>query len=88
MFLLRIKLGVVLLFLAMLSAVSLALQPYAPASTSEAVVRIADRLVATQVTSGVYKGAWPAIGGVPAGTFAGTMAAGLADAYWMTCNAS
>jgi hypothetical protein len=62
-----------------------AINPNAPASTEEAVYRIADRLVEKQVKTGYYTGVWPAIGGATAGSFAGTMAAGLADAYWMTC---
>ena len=55
--------------------------PYAPESTQEAVIRVADRLVAEQLLSGV----WPSRGAAPAGAFTGSMAAGLVDAYRMTC---
>lgn len=78
--------AVMLMVTVLLSTSTFALQPNAPQSTSEAVNRVANRLVATQVQTGTYKGAWPSIGGVPAGTFTGTMASGLADAYWLTCN--
>ncbi len=56
--------------------------PNAPGSTKQAVRRVADRLVDEQLPNG----AWPAKGGVLSGGFTGTMAAGLADAYWMTCD--
>jgi len=59
---------------------------YAPESTSVAVQRIASRLVAEQETSGALSGAWGSKSGVTGGTFTGTMAAGLAEAYWLTCN--
>jgi len=82
------KFAVVVMSMAalLLSTGAFALHPNAPESTSEALHRVANRLVATQIQTGSYKGAWPSIGGVPVGTFTGTMAAGLADAYWMTCN--
>ena len=60
--------------------------PYAPESTQEAVTAIADRLVEKQLVTG--DGSWPVLNGVPQGWFTGTMAAGLADAYWMTCISS
>jgi len=58
--------------------------PYAPESTQVAVTGIADRLVDEQLGDG----AWPDRGAVPSGWWTGTMAAGLVDAHWMTCDPS
>ena len=82
MFPIRMRLGIVFALMAISAGVFAVSNPFAPLSTSEAVREVANRLVATQEASG----RWPAQGTVPAGTFTGTMAAGLAEAYWMTCN--
>ncbi len=87
MFPTRMILRGVFALMAIVSANAFALSnPNAPASTGGGVKRVADRLVAEQLTTGPLNGAWPAKGALPAGTFTGTMAAGLAEAYWLTCD--
>ena len=49
--------------------------PYAPTSTLDAVVRIADQLEGLQRTDG----AWPPRGAAGLGDWTGSMAAGLAE---------
>jgi hypothetical protein len=84
MFPVKMRLGVVFVLIMSTGAFALS-NDHAPNSTNQAVRRVADRLVAEQETSAPLEGAWGAKGGLSAGSFTGTMAAGLADAYWMTC---
>ena len=58
-----------------------------PTSTQEALTRVADRLVADQITDlgNTNYGAWPTLGYSP-GYHQGAMVAGLVDAYQLTCD--
>ncbi len=78
----------VVLVIAVGLAVAMPAAASPPATTSEAVNRIADRLVEKQLKTGSDAGAWPAQSPYLRGWFTGTMVAGLTEAYWMTCKSA